>query len=228
MIYGNAHNSAPQKTVLILLESAILAAALWLLLFGGLETISHWLNVSWDQAIPARRVLLALGFVVVFLRMKVTMLYLLKRSMGWEEAFSIPFAFAMYYWGFSLLAGPVAAPVGVAEYVGIGLFLIGSFINTGSELIRDSWKRDPAHAGKLYTGGLFRYSMHVNYFGDLIWVGGLALMTANIWSVIIPVLLFFFFAFYNAPMLDKHLAEKYGDQFVEYRKRTKSIIPFMY
>jgi protein-S-isoprenylcysteine O-methyltransferase Ste14 len=53
-------------------------------------------------------------------------------------------------------------------------------------------------------------------------------MTANIWSVIVPLLLFCLFAFFNAPMLDKHLAEKYGDAFEEYRAKTKKIIPFIY
>jgi steroid 5-alpha reductase family enzyme len=137
-------------------------------------------------------------------------------------------AFGLYYVGFSLFAGPVSAPLGAAAYVGIALFLIGSLINSGSELIRDKWKKNPANKGVLYTGGLFRYSMHVNYFGDLLWVSGLAFMTANIWSVIVPLLLFCLFAFFNAPMLDKHLAEKYGDAFEEYRAKTKKIIPFIY
>lgn len=228
MIYGNTHNSAPQKTLLVILETAILALALWLLNFGGLGSVSRWFHVAWDAAVPARRILLSAGFVIVYLRMKLTMLYLLKRSMGWEEALSVPFAFGIYYLGFSLLAGPVAVPVGAAAYIGIALFIIGSFFNTGSELLRDRWKKDPANKGRLYTGGLFRYSMHINYFGDILWVGGLALMTANFWSAIIPVMLFIFFAFGNAPVLDKHLAEKYGEEFEEYRKRTRKIIPFIY
>jgi hypothetical protein len=34
-------------------------------------------------------------------------------------------------------------------------------IPTASEVLRDRWKMDQANKGKLYTGGLFRYSMHV-------------------------------------------------------------------
>ena len=67
----------------------------------------------------------------------------------------------------------------------------------------------------------------MNYFGDLIWVSAWALFTGNPWSAIIPVFLFCFFAFYNAPILDKHLAEKYGAPFEAYRKRTKGLIPFV-
>ena len=148
--------------------------------------------------------------------------------MSWEEAFSIPFAFALYYIGFPLFAGASHGGFAVLGIIGIFLFAAGSAINTGSELLRDQWKKDPAHKGKLYTEGLFRYSMHVNYFGDLLWVTGLALITGNLWSLTVPGLLFCFFAFYNAPMLDKHLAEKYGKEFEEYRSRTKKIIPFIY
>jgi steroid 5-alpha reductase family enzyme len=228
MIYGNANSSTPQKMVVMIGQTALLAVAVWLLLFGGLQAVSGALHVSWNGANTARRWILAISFCVVYVRLTVTVLYLLKRAMGWEEAVSIPFAFMLYYLGFALLAGPVAGRLGFVEYLGAALFIVGSFVNTASELLRARWKRDPANAGKLYTGGLFRYSMHVNYFGDIIWVAGLAMLTGNAWSAIIPVLLFCFFAFYNAPMLDRHLARKYGDSFEAYRKSTKKIIPFIY
>jgi hypothetical protein len=168
-IYGSTKSSAPQKAVLVILETIILGAGLWILNFGGLEALSRVFGVQWAAASSARRLLLSTAYIVMFLRMKLTIFYLLKRSMGWEEAFSIPLAFGLYYVGFSLFAGPVSAPLGAAAYVGIALFLIGSLINSGSELIRDKWKKNPANKGVLYTGGLFRYSMHVNYFGDLLW-----------------------------------------------------------
>ncbi len=228
MIYGMSHSSRPQKSVLMIAQTLILAAAVWLLLFGGLEWVSRLLHVSWSQATGARRMALTAAFVVVYVRIAVTGLYLLKRAMGWEEAISIPFAFLLYYLGFSLLAGPVSAPFGVFGIVGILLFLFGSYLNTGSELMRDRWKKEPDNKGHLYTGGLFRYAMHINYFGDILWVAGLAFMTANPWAAIIPVLLFCFFAFYNAPMLDRHLAEKYGEEFTSYSGRTKRIIPFIF
>lgn len=228
MIYGGSEKSVAQKSVMMAAQTVILAVALWLLLFGGLDWISRMLHLSWGRALLGRRALLAACFGVVYVRIAITGLYLLKRAMGWEEAISIPFAFMIYYLGFSLLAGPIGRPLGAVALVGIVLFAVGSFLNTGSELLRDSWKRNPENNGKLYTGGLFRYSMHINYFGDIIWVAGLALITANPWSAVVPVVLFCFFAFYNAPLLDRHLAEKYGEEFAVYRKRTKRIIPFIY
>ena len=148
--------------------------------------------------------------------------------MGWEEAFSIPIAFAAYYIGFSLIAGGRHGPVLALEIAGAILFAGGSVTNTLSELLRNSWKLKPENKGRLYTGGLFRFSRHINYFGDILWVLGLSLITSNPWALIIPAALFCFFAFYNAPMLDRHLAAEYGDQFKEYAERTKKIVPFIY
>jgi protein-S-isoprenylcysteine O-methyltransferase Ste14 len=59
-------------------------------------------------------------------------------------------------------------------------------------------------------------------------VTGYAIITGNIWSGIIPLFLFSFFAFYNAPKLDLHLKQKYGKHYDAYAKATKSLIPYIY
>jgi protein-S-isoprenylcysteine O-methyltransferase Ste14 len=228
MIYGGTGRSSTQRVVMMTAQTIAFAVALWLLMFSGLETTARVLGTHWAEAVGARRIALAACFVVVYLRMTLTILYLLKRAITWEEAVSVALAFGLYYIVFSLLAGPVARPFGALGIIGIVLFLAGSAVNTLSELLRDRWKRDPANKGKLYTGGLFRYSMHINYFGDVVWVAGLAMITANPWSALVPFLLFCFFVFFNAPQLDTHLSAKYGAAFDEYRKHTKRIIPFIY
>ncbi len=38
-------------------------------------------------------------------------------------------------------------------------------LNTVSELLRKSFKDNPVNQGKLYTGGLFKYAIHINYLG---------------------------------------------------------------
>lgn len=228
MIYGSTHSSRAQKIAMMAAQTVIVAVAFWLLFGGGLEWLSRQLHLHWYEAVSARRVALFIAFCIAYARIAFTVFYLLKRATGWQEAASIPFAFMLYYLGFSLAAGPVAKSVGPLWYAGIVLFIAGSCINTGSEILRDRWKTDSANTGKLYTGGLFRYAMHINYFGDIVWVGGLAMMTENPLSAFVPVLLFCFFAFLNAPLLDRHLAEKYPKDFPAYEATTKRIIPFIY
>ncbi|MEO7044064.1 MAG: DUF1295 domain-containing protein, partial [Ferruginibacter sp.] len=152
----------------------------------------------------------------------------IKRKIPWAEAFNIPVAFALYYIGFTMLGYSNGSTLGIFDVVGIILFVAGSCINTLAELLRYNWKKNAANNGHLYTEGLFKYSMHINYFGDLLWVSGYALVTGNIYSALIVAFLFCFFAFYNIPMLDKHLSVKYFDEFNGYKRKTKKLIPFVY
>lgn len=156
------------------------------------------------------------------------MLFLLKRKIPLEEAFSVLLAFALYYVGFALLVLDTSIALDGWDGIGVFLFVSGSFINTTAELQRHFWKQKPENTGKLFTRGFFRYSMHINYFGDLLWVTGAAVVTRNLWAAIIPLLIFCFFAFYNIPKLDAYLADKYKEKFLAYKKKTKKFIPFIY
>ncbi len=227
-LYGKKDKSIAQKTVIIALETIILAISGWILFGGGYHTIfsSSGLNVSPEQS--SRRVILFAFNCIIFLRMIITIAYLVKRHIPWAEAMDIPFAFALYYIGFAMLGYSTDILPGPLDFLAIAIFLTGSFLNTYSELQRDKWKKNPENKGRLYTIGLFKYSIHINYFGDLLWVIAYAIITRNWYSALIPAFLFCFFAFYNIPMLDKHLASHYGEQFEEYRKKTKKFIPFIY
>ena len=57
------------------------------------------------------------------------------------------------------------APWGLMEQAGVALFLVGSFLETGSELQRKAFKAEAANKGKLYYGGLFSLAQHINYTG---------------------------------------------------------------
>jgi protein-S-isoprenylcysteine O-methyltransferase Ste14 len=227
MIYGHGGRSIPQRTLLVVAQTLFLAIAGWLLLGDGLSIVSRWFGWHLTAGNEARRYLLLAFCVVVYIRILFTGLYLLKRAIGWEEAISIPLAFMVYYVGFSLLGGPTSIPIDWIDGLAIGLFCVGSLINTYSEILRDNWRKKPENRGKLYTGGLFRYARHVNYFGDILWVSGFALLTRNIWSALIPLGLLAFFLLYNAPELDRHLQEKYPEEFAKYKAQVRMLIPFL-
>lgn len=222
-MYGDKSASIPQKITLLLLETIIILFS-WFLLFGnGFET----LGIVKEPGDLWRRWIIFTFNLIVFLRMLITMFYLVKRKMPWEEAFSIPFAFALYYIGFSWLGYETKHSLDFLDAFGVFLFVFGSYLNTGSELMRDQWKKKPENKGRLYTKGLFAYSMHINYFGDLLWVTGYALITRNWYSVLIVAFLFAFFLFFNIPKLDTYLGKRYNEDFTEYKKRTKRFIPYI-
>lgn len=82
MIYGGSKRSAAQKALAVIIESIVLAVAIWMLQFGGLEAISRLLHLQWADAVRERRTLLTLAFCIVYLRILVTIFYLLKRAIG--------------------------------------------------------------------------------------------------------------------------------------------------
>jgi protein-S-isoprenylcysteine O-methyltransferase Ste14 len=225
-LYSKKDKSLPQKTMMITVELIIIALSYWVLFAGGYHRI---FSAHPDQNGNGTRHLILFAFnIIVFARICFTFFYLIKRHIPWAEAFNIPVAFALYYIGFALLGYQSAAPFGGLDIIAIILFLTGSIINTLSELLRDRWKNNPGNKGHLYIGGLFKYAMHINYFGDFLWVTAYAVLTRNIYSVIIPAFLFCFFVFYNIPKLDNYLTGKYGDEFKAYRSGTKRFIPFIY
>ena len=95
-------------------------------------------------------------------------------------------------------------------------------------LQRKNWKTLPENQGQCYTGGLFKYSMHINYFGDSVSFTGWAVLTANGWALAMPALMTAMFIFVHIPGLDAYLAERYGASFEAYARRTKKFIPFVY
>ena len=226
-LYSAQSRSLPQKIFIIAAELALLYVS-WRLLFSdwgpAFARLMHW-SVPADAT---RRATVFAFNIVVCLRMSFMMLVFLHRRIPLDEAVSVPIAFALYYVGFALMVLRSPAPLGVAGLVGIVLFALGSFLNTGAELQRHLWKKHPENKGKLYTHGLFGWSMHINYFGDVLWVGGYALVTGNPWAALVPALLFCMFAFYNAPKLDAHLKEHYGADFDRYAAATARIIPWIF
>lgn len=223
-MYGVHSSALAPRLVLLVLETMVIVASYYCLFHNGFEQMG--LNVH-PGALFRRELLFAFN-LIVFGRMLLTALYFLKRQLPWEEVFSIPFAFALYYLGFAYLGYGERAAFGLPEVLGIALFLLGSATNTGAEYQRDVWKKRPENKGRLYTQGLFRYSMHINYFGDVLWVAGYALVTRNPYSVGIVLFLLGFFVFFNIPKLDNYLASRYGDDFVRYRAETKRLVPHVY
>jgi len=227
-MYGETETSRASR---IFLNSGHLLAVLfsaWLLFGGGIETVGSWIGRDWAAGDGFRRGMLLFCSVVYFLRVIATSSVFVKRKMAWSEAVTIVVWVWFIHTFFALLGGMSAEPVTLLERSGLGLYLFGSFVNSGSEFERMWWKAKPENKGHLYTRGLFRYSMHPNYLGDTLLFTGFALVTRSPWALIVPALMCLLFIFVNIPMLDKYLAEKYGEEFEEYGKRTARFIPYVY
>jgi protein-S-isoprenylcysteine O-methyltransferase Ste14 len=227
-VYGEYSKSIGPKAVLTILHAASIGVVFWLFFRGGLVALSLWTGRSFLPGAYSRRALLFACALVYFLRVLFSCLYLIRRKVRWGEAAGIGFFVFLVHIYFALLGG--TNPHGPARVAGFGIFLylVGSCLNTSSEYMRHVWKRNPAHHEQLYTGGPFRYSRHVNYFGDEVLFLGYALVTGSPWALVLPAFMALGFIFANIPALDHYLSRKYGDEFDAYAARTKTFIPFVY
>ena len=118
--------------------------------------------------------------------------------------------------------------IGSIEIIGVVVFLIGSYLNTRSEYLRNIWKQKEENAGHVYTEGLFKYAIHINYLGDIILFTGLAMVAHSIKLLIVPGSMALIFVCILIPLKEKYLSEKYGDEYNDYESKTKKLIPFIY
>jgi protein-S-isoprenylcysteine O-methyltransferase Ste14 len=227
-MHGEQETSYAPRTTGVVLDLCFLGVAGWILLGGGVEVIGSAFHQDWTSGDLFRRTVLFAFGCILFVRLLFTSYWLLKRRFDWSELFGVAFACALYQIGFALLGAAEDAPLGIVGVAGIGLFVLGSYLNTWSEIQRKRFKDDPANKGRLYTGGLFAYARHINYFGDTLWVAGWAMVTGNAWSAVIPVALAAGFVFFFIPSLSQYLRKRYGDQYDDWAGTTKKFVPFVY
>ncbi len=158
----------------------------------------------------------------------VTMFVFLKRKLAWWEGIIGAVFFPFLIFCFVYVGGSQKLPVDSVDIIGMTLYAIGSYLGTSSELSRHIWKLKHENKGHLYTRGLFKYSRHINYFGDVLLFSGFALVTHDPKMLIIPMAMTMCFVLLWIPAHDRYLAEKYGTEFEDYANRTKKLIPMIY
>ncbi len=228
MVYEEYGSSIPQKLCMTMSHLVAVGLFGWLMFGGGLVHLSHRLSMSLVPGNPARRAWLLICAVVYLGRLLLTSFWFIKRKMGWAEAVTISVWLYLIYFCFAIWGGTNPRSFGTAGISGLVLYVLGSYLNSASEYQRLRWKQHPENQGKLFTGGLFRYSMHINYFGDEVLFTGIALVAGNPLALIIPAVMAVLFIGFNIPILDRHLSRRYGKAFEEYASRTKKFVPFIY
>ena len=91
---------------------------------------------------------------------------------------------------FGAIAGVV--PLGVLDYLGIALWLLGMIFETVSDWQLARFKARPENAGRVLDYGLWRYTRHPNYFGECcVWWGFycFAASAGGWWAIVSPLLM---------------------------------------
>ncbi len=121
-------------------------------------------------------------------------------------------------------------------YIGLVIWALGLLIETAADRQKYNFINNPANNGKWIDTGLWKYSRHPNYFGEImLWIGlylyalgGLSLNEAFI-GAIGPVYIALLIIFVSGiPLLEKSANKRWGDnaRYQNYLRRTSVLIPW--
>ena len=119
--------------------------------------------------------------------------------------------------GLAALTSNTTVELGILGYVGITLWLFGFAIEVIADNQKRQFKKNPNNRGRFITQGLWSWSQHPNYFGEItLWLG-LALLTYPVLSgwqlvtLISPIFVYLLLTRLSGiPTLDRLAKEKWG------------------
>ncbi len=222
------NKSIKQKIVFAGIHFISIVVAFWIIFLNGQNLIAGIFGQATIANSDLTKIIIFICALVYFVRHIIALFFFIKREVAWGEAIGVGFFIAVFQILFAILAIYNKEKLYTYDWVLLLIYFFGSFLNTFSELRRMIWKKDQANKGKLYTQGLFKYSMHINYFGDTVLFTAFALLTGSFWALSVPILITLGFIFYHIPELDNYLRNKYNEQFTIYENKTKKFIPWLY
>ena len=195
------------------------------------------------------RAFLVAGLVTVWAVRLGTFLFRRVRRDGgdgrFDELKTNPLHFSMMWsvqalWVFLTLACALAAisgserqPLGIVAVVGLMVWAAGFAIEVVADRQKGLFKADPANNGRYITSGLWAWSRHPNYFGEIVlWVGVaiIALPVLSGWRLVTLISPLFVYTlltrFSGIPLLERRAKKRWGDEpaFQQYKKNTPALV----
>ena len=218
-------------------------------LVGGITYITVTLVAVFLSSDLDLRAMIVAGMVLLWSFRLATFLFMRISKAGKDSRFdnikTRPIAFLMAWtiqglWvlltaaaALAIITGGNREPLGIVGYVGIAVWVIGFLIEVTADRQKSAFKADPANAGRFINVGLWAWSRHPNYFGEIvIWIGMaiIALPVLEGWqyvTLISPVFVIFLLTRVSGvPMLERSADERWGGQedYENYKRKTPVLI----
>lgn len=204
--------------------------------------------VATDGGDARTRVLAAL--VAIWALRLGTFLFLRIRSAGRDTRFdAIKQSFSRFLmawtlqglWVFLTLSAALAAmtgthrePLGLLAWMGIWTWLAGFVIEAVADAQKRRFRQDPANEGRFITSGLWAWSRHPNYFGEIVLWIGIALIAAEVlvgwqWVTMVSPLfvILLLTRISGVPLLEAQAQRRWGEdpEYRAWRARTATLVP---
>jgi len=125
-------------------------------------------------------------------------------------------------------------PIEWVAVVGIGVWVVGFVIEVVADQQKSAFRRVDANKGRYISTGLWAWSRHPNYFGEIMLWTGVAIMAVPVlsgwrWAMLIsPVFVVILLTrISGVPLLEARAHKRWGgdDDYQAYRDATPSLIP---
>jgi steroid 5-alpha reductase family enzyme len=118
---------------------------------------------------------------------------------------------------------------GFLEVMGVCVWLFGFIFETVGDAELARFASDPRNRGKILQTGLWQYTRHPNYFGEVLQWWGIWLLAVGVpggwYSIVGPLTItFLILKVSGIPMLEKKMAE--NPDFAKYKRRTNVFVPW--
>jgi steroid 5-alpha reductase family enzyme len=134
----------------------------------------------------------------------------------------------------AVITGGVRMPLGAVGTAGIIVWAIGMLIEIVADRQKSRFKDNAANDGKFINVGLWAWSRHPNYFGEIVLWTGMAIIALPVlhgwqWATLIsPVFVaFLLLKVSGIPLLEERADKRWSGQhdYEEYKRRTPVLIP---
>ncbi len=133
----------------------------------------------------------------------------------------------------AVITATVRRPINWIGIAGIVVWVAGFAVEVAADQQKGAFKHDPENRGRFISSGLWAWSRHPNYFGEIVLWTGIAVIAVPVlsgwrWFMLIsPVFVFLLLTKVSGiPMLEASAEKRWGDDegFREYIRSTPALI----
>ena len=134
----------------------------------------------------------------------------------------------------AVITGGAREPLGAVGIIGIAVWAIGMLIEIVSDRQKSAFRNDPNNQGRFINTGLWAWSRHPNYFGEIVLWTGMAIVALPVlqgwqWATLIsPVFVaFLLIKVSGIPLLEDKADKRWGgqDDYEAYKRNTPVLVP---